>query len=113
MKRVLNMRDRFVLLSILPQNGELLTARTVLGLQNMLGITDEEGQAIDKATSEEMRKQGTLNLASVPAKEFEFGEFAVETIVNALKKKNEKKELEPNMVILWDMFVEEPTPKKE
>ena len=100
---LLTVRERLILLSIIPQEGDFLTLKVLRKLQEDLSFTEEEHakykfvQSEDKVTWADKAEQG---------KEVEIGKKANEIIVLALSKLNEQKKLRMEHFDLYEKFVE-------
>jgi len=101
---LLTVRERLILLSILPQEGDFLTLKVLRNLQESFSFTEGElarykfVQVEDKVTWDDKVEQG---------KEIEIGKKANDIIVLALSKLNEQKKLRMEHFDLYSKFVEQ------
>ncbi len=101
---LLTVRERLILLSILPQEGDFLTLKVLRKLQEDLSFTEEEHakykfvQSDNKVTWDDTVEQG---------KEIELGRKANDIIVLALSRMNEQKKLRMEHFDLYSRFIGE------
>ena len=99
---LLTIRERLILQSILPQEGDILILRVLRELQKELGFTEEElaqykfVQAEGKVTWDNTVEQN---------KEIEIGRKANDIIVLALSKLNEQKKLKMEHLDIYEKFI--------
>lgn len=106
MKKIeLNVNERLVLITILPEKENFITMKKVSDLKkDLLDINDEDqkslsmrfvnGQAYwDSKVGEKMNK------------EFEIGEILEELIVSKLKEMNKKKELTESLIPVYEKMI--------
>ena len=100
----LTVRERLILSSILPQEGDILTLRILRKLQSDLSFSEEELKLYKFETLEGgmIRWDNTIE----QEKEVEVGEKANDIIVLALSKLNEQKKLKMEHLDIYDRFVE-------
>lgn len=102
MKVKLSVLDRVTLLGLLPSMENYATIKVVTELHTQLGIGGKEGKEI------EFKVEGdrvTWNPRKEKEKEFDFGKFETDIIVDALEKADKEKKLEPRHVPLYDKFI--------
>lgn len=104
----LTVSERFVLLGILPPEGNFVTLRVIRELQKNLSFSEEEIKdysikiGFDKGTSTAKWDVVKGNVA----KEVKIGEMATQLIVDQLKKLDKEKRLKPIMMTIYEKFVE-------
>jgi hypothetical protein len=99
----LSVSDRIRLLGVLPDKGNILTLKIVHTLRGDLSFSEKELKDWEITTTEGMIKWN----AKAKEKEVKVGDAAKEVIVTALKALDEKSELTPGDIGLWDKFVGE------
>jgi len=99
----LDVRERLVLLSVLPQEGSFITLKVVRKLREDLSFNEEEIKQYNFVQGE-----GTVTWDdnAEQTKEIEIGEKATDIIVDALKKLDEQKQLKLEHCSLYEKFVE-------
>jgi len=116
MKVKLSVFERIVLGSLLPQEGNFITLKIIRKIQDDIGFTEEEHKLlqfkypgekyIDKNGQEKVVAPGTIHWDdTVGEKEFEFGEKAVDIIVDVLDKLDDQKKLRNIHYTLYEKFV--------
>lgn len=105
MGKKLNVMERIVLLTILPQEGNIATLRLMRKLREELSMT------ADELKKYEMKQKGdqltwSPKLAK-ESKDFKFDDFGIELIKSKLRKLNEDKKLEEKHFSLYEKFIEE------
>ena len=98
----LQIGERLVLISVLPQEGDFTTLKIVRELRESLSFTEEEHKTY------EFKQEGNFviwNKEKDVAKEVKIGEKANDVIVEALKKLNEEKKLRDEHFNLYEKFV--------
>ena len=104
----LTVSERFILLGVLPPEGNFVTLRIVRDLGKNLSFSEEEIKdysikiGFDNGTSTAKWNVEKGNVA----KEIEIGEMATQIIVDQLKKLDKEKKLKPNMFTIYEKFVE-------
>jgi len=104
----LTVPERFILLGILPPEGNFVTLRVVRDLYKNLSFKEEEikdykikiGMDNGVSTANWDQKKGSVE------KEIEIGEMATQIIVDQLKKLDTEKKLKPTMFTVYEKFVE-------
>ena len=99
---LLTVRERLILQSVLPQEGDFLTLRVLRKLQEDLSFTEEELAKYKFVQSEGMV---TWDDKVEQGKEIEIGRKANDIIVLALSKLNEQKKLRMEHFDLYKRFV--------
>ena len=74
----LGVKDRIVLLRILPAEGDFRTMRTIMELRTKLLFTDEEVKAFDITIDDNIYRWDTAKATEI---EVEFGDVATEVVV--------------------------------
>lgn len=99
----LQVGERLVLLSVLPQEGDFTTLKIVRELRESLSFTEDEHKTYD------FKQEGNFviwNKEKDVSKDVHIGEKANDIIVAALKKLNEEKKLRDEHFSLYEKFVE-------
>lgn len=105
MKANLTIGDRFVILSILPQEGNFATLKIVRKLREMLSLTEVE---IKEYNVTQIGDQITWDYGEKTT-EMVFGEFTSQMIENSLKNLNDLKKLEDKHYNIYSLFIEQDT----
>ena len=100
----LNVKDRLLLLSVLPKEGNITTLKIVRKLREDLSFSEEEHKELNFQESD-----GKLawDMAANGDKEIEIGEKASNVIVEALKELDRNKKLHEEHLPIWEMFIED------
>ena len=101
----LDVRERFVLMGMLPQAGSFVTLKTIRDLQDNLSFTEEEHKLYKFVESEE---RVTWDEKPEQSKEIEIGEKATDIIVEALEKLDKSKTLTQDHFSIYEKFVKLP-----
>lgn len=99
----LQVGERLVLLSVLPQEGDFTTLKIIRELRESLSFTEEEHKTYN------FKQEGNLviwNKEKDVSKEVKVGEKANDIIVEALKKLNDERKLRDEHFSLYEKFVE-------
>ena len=99
----LSVKERLVILSILPQEGNRLTWKVQKKLEDDLGFSEEELKIYKLETLENGMVRWDNN--GEQEKEIEIGEKANDIIVLALSKLNDQNKLKKDHIDLYDKFV--------
>jgi hypothetical protein len=99
----LSVKDRIVLLGILPATGDFLTLKIVRQLREELSFTEEETKILNLQNDGQQVK---WDAEADPMKDVEIGVTAADLIVASLKKLDEKKELTQETFELYEIFVQ-------
>jgi len=100
----LNVLERLMALQILPTESNFVTLRIVFDLQKELGLTEEEIKEFEVV---QIPNEGTnWNEKGKEEREIKIGEKAADIIVEALKKINAEKKITPQLMSLYEKFVE-------
>ncbi len=101
----LSIKERLVILSTLPQEGNRLTWKVQRKLEDDLGFSEEELKLYKFETLEggSVRWDNTIE----KEKEVDIGEKANDIIVLALSKLNRENKLRKDHIDIYDRFVEE------
>jgi len=104
----LRINERINLLELLPKENDFLTMKKISELAERLNFTDEEVKQYEiKVSPAQMGGRWTWNKKGQDYKaDIEIGEIGEKEIVEALKKKNEEKQLKAFEVSLYEKFVE-------
>lgn len=100
---------RLRLLGILPPQGGLATIRLVRDLRERLSLAKREAEGL-----EVQQGDGTItwNAEKDREKEFSFSGFEIELIVASLRKIEKEERLTPDLLALWDQFVDGAVPRE-
>ena len=99
----LDIRERLVLLSVLPREGNFVTLKIARDLQDKLSFTEEEHKLYKFVQSE---GRVTWDDSAQQPKEIAIGEKANDIIVEALKKLDESETLKQDHFSIYEKFVE-------
>ena len=110
---LLNLTERFMLLEILPAQGDFATLKIVRKLREALSLTEEEfveygvrtaGQTLDDGT---VIPEGRIvwNITGNEPKEILIGEKATDTICEALKRLDREKKLTEQHLDMYEKFI--------
>jgi len=99
----LSVKDRIVLLGILPATGDFLTLKIVRQLREALSFSEEETKVLKLSNDGQQVK---WEAEADPMKDVEIGVTAADLIVASLKKLDEKKELNADTYGLYETFVQ-------
>jgi len=101
----LDVKQRLVLLAILPKEGDFTTLKIVRGLREDLSFTESEHKDLQFAQHD----NGLLQWQVAADKEVEIaiGEKATDIIVEALKKLNADRKLTEDHYQLYEKFISE------
>ena len=100
----LSVKERLVILSILPQEGNRLTWKVQKKLEDDLGFSEEELKTYKLETLENGMVRWDNN--GEQEKEIEIGEKANDIIVLALSKLNDQNKLRKDHIDIYDRFME-------
>jgi len=98
----LDVRERLVLLSVLPQEGNFITLKVVRKLREGLSFNEEELKQYNFVQEDQ---RVTWDDKVEQSKEIEIGEKAMDIIKEALKKLNEDKKLKDEHFTIYEKFV--------
>lgn len=96
--------DRFVLLGLLPKEGNLLTLRIVRETQDKLSFSEDEVKALNMRAA----PNGGSQFDGIPDKAVTLGAATLDIIVKAFKQLDETGKLTLDQVGTFDKFI---TPK--
>lgn len=101
----MTMKERFLLLHLLPQKENMMTLRIIADLKSNLPPTEEEVREYD------MRQEGNNILWDTEKdnleKEIPIGEKAMDICIKALKDADNKRILTAEYFSLWEKFIKE------
>ena len=100
----LSVKERLVILSILPQEGNRLTWKVQKKLEDDLGFSEEELKTYKLETLENGMVRWDNN--GKQEKEIEIGEKANDIIILALSKLNDQNKLRKDHIDIYDRFME-------
>lgn len=98
---VLNIAERLILLSILPQQGDFITLRIIRDLQSILSFTEEE---LKDFKLEKLNDGFKWDKEAEKEKEIAVGEKVFEIIKETLVKLNDEKKLTMQHFSLCEKF---------
>lgn len=101
---LLTVRERLILQSVLPQEGDFLTLKVLRNLQEALSFTEEEHKQYKFVQSEGMV---TWDDKVEQGKEVDIGKKANDIIVLALSRLNDQKKLKMEHYDLYARFIPE------
>ncbi|HUW11155.1 MAG TPA: hypothetical protein VM537_15605 [Anaerolineae bacterium] len=101
MKFDLGVRERLVLLGILPAEGSLATIRIVRELREALSFSEAEHEDLQM---KQVDNQIRWEEGAVPDKKLDIGPKAAEVIRAAIKKLDDEKKLTADHLDLCDLF---------
>ena len=101
----LNVKERLLLLSILPRESDFVTLRIVKNLQTDLSFSEDEVKTYGfKTEAVNGQSVTTWNPSNDSEKEVNMGEKASDVIVEALRKINNEKKLTMEQLELYEKF---------
>lgn len=101
----LTLGQRIQILQIIPNKGDIKTLRIVKDLESKLTITQEEIVKYEFTVTED-GKNYTWNKEGVLTEiDYELSELEISEVKKALQKLEEAKELQKNMLELYDKFI--------
>ncbi len=100
----LTVKERIILLNILPAEGDILSLRIVRKLRETLSFSEEEHEALQ---IKEVANQVHWNTAAEKPKEVEIGPRAHALVADTLKALNAQKKLRMEHVELYEKVVPE------
>lgn len=101
---ILNTRERLVLLSVLPKEGDFTTLKIVRKLREDLSFSEDE----HKRLKFQLTEAGTAwDAEGDSPREFPLGEKATDMIVAALVKLNTEKKLTEDHYSVYEKFITE------
>lgn len=98
----LTIKDRLIILSVLPTENDILTLKICRDLKDKLGITEQEFKDIELKVD---NGNYTWNTAKDVSKCFEIGEKANDIIVDSFKKLNKQKKITFEMMDTFEIFI--------
>lgn len=98
----LDVRERLVLLSVLPQEGNFITLKVLRKLKEVLSFSEEEIKQYNFVQNED---KVTWDDKAEQSKEIEIGEKAIDIIKEALKKLDEQKKLRDEHFSIYEKFM--------
>ena len=102
---VLSVKDRILILNILPQKSDIVTLRVVRELGETISFTETDIEKYKIKTHNDIH---TWDITVDQDAEFKIGQAALGIIVSELKKLSDNKELTMDMIDLYKKFVESP-----
>jgi hypothetical protein len=103
---ILSIKDRLLLLNILPKESNFITLRLVNDLMNSLSFTEDEiAEALIQEVIENGVKTVRWDREKDIKKEFEFGEQTKKIIIDQLKELDEQKKITFDHFELCEKFL--------
>lgn len=99
----LTVKERILLLQVLPKEGDFLTQKIVKDLQGAVGLAESDWKKYDIKTTAEGRVQ--WNPDKDIGQEIEIGEKATSIVQDALKEMDKQKKVTTEFMILFDKFL--------
>ena len=100
----LNVKERLLLLGILPKESSFVTLKIVRKLQDNLSFNEEELKEIEFVQKD---TQITWNPAKDIEKEIEIGEKATDIIIESLKELDKNKKITADNFELYEKFIKD------
>lgn len=100
----LNVFERLMLLSILPQEGNFVTLKVLRELKSNLGLSEKE---LKEFEVKQENDQVIWNTKGNEELEIEIGEKATDIVIEALKQLDKDKKLTEQYFSLYEKFVGE------
>lgn len=100
---MMSVGERLMLLQILPLQGSIVTLRINRELSNKVALSEEELKLFDVKHED---KKISWNSSGNQEKEIVIGEKESDIIVDSLKKLDAEQRLVPQMMSLWDKFID-------
>lgn len=99
----LSVGERLMLLQILPPMGSIVTLKICKDLSDIIALSEEE---LDKFKVQHEGDKVTWDTEKDKGTELKIGERATDIIVESLKNLDNEKRLIPQMMSLWEKFIE-------
>jgi len=99
----LGVKDRLILLGVLPKEGNITTLKIVRKLREELSFNEEEHKLLN---FREKAGMTVWNFETDGKKEIEIGEKATDVIVETLKGLDRNNKLHEDHLPLWEIFME-------
>lgn len=103
---LLTIKERFLILSILPSEGNIVTLKIVRDLRDNLGFSEKELKDLGIEQHPEMGNVTWDNAHDSDTFEIPIGEKAKDVIVDALQKASDTNKLSVDHIPLYERFVE-------
>lgn len=100
----LSVRERLMVLSLLPSEADITTLKIVRDVQEGLGFSEEEQKLLEFSREGEMTRWNPEGEAVVGEKNVPFGPKALEIVRDRLQKLNVDKQLQMAQVSLYEKF---------
>ena len=100
----LSVKERISLLSILPQQGDIITIRICHDLRMMLALQDSEEEKAGITKKELGGGQMTIEVRNDYETELSFSHKQIQLIIEALEGMDKNKSLTIGHLSLWDKF---------
>lgn len=98
----LNLMERFIILQILPQNGNFVTLNIIRKLQEQLAPSEDDIKNCEIVMTDTQTKWNKKGLEEV---EIHIGEKASDIIIDALKKLDEENKLTTQHLSIYEKFI--------
>jgi hypothetical protein len=101
MNKDLTIKDRLIILSILPQENDIATLKIIRDLQNKLGITEEEYKEVELTIKDGVY---SWNTDKDKPKGYDLGEKSIDIIKDSFNLKDKQKKITLEMIDTYDLF---------
>jgi hypothetical protein len=102
MKIKLSVADRMNLIGVLPAEGNYATQKVVRDLRDRIGFEEGELKAIDY---KQVGDRAHWDVNKAKEKEYEFGKYETEVIVEALEQLDKEEKLTAQTTPLYEKFI--------
>ena len=99
----LNVMERLMLINVLPSESNFVNLKIINDLRQAIGFTEAEHKEFDMKTLPD--NQVSWDLTKSIDKEYDIGPKATSIIVEALEKMDQRKQLTPNHLSLYEKFI--------
>jgi len=105
MKVLLTLKERILLLNILPREGTLVTQKIVKNLRDRFGVSDEDWKTYGMEPIPEMPGQVRWDITKDIGTDFELGDKSLEIIKESLQELDNQKKVTEDFLSLYDKFL--------
>jgi len=102
---LLDTKDRIILLSILPQEGDVVMLRLLRELKQTIGFSDEEIERLGLSTTENGRTVWDEKAERLV--EVDLGETALSIIKREFRKLNKEQKVKDSHLETYDKFIDD------
>jgi len=103
----LSVKERLVLISVLPREGDFLTLKSLRKVREALSFTEEEQRDLDFTSEGGVINWNEVNKDDPRRYPIEIPKSIHDLIVAELKQLNEQKKLTDDIFEVYEMFIEE------